>query len=452
MCCKLLIYPLKYFLSKAGMSCLHPLPLLLFSLLSHLPGVIMSPLSFSQLPFASVWNAPSATCLSQYGVDLDLGTFNIAQNQNQTFMGDNITIFYTDKLGAYPYYSQGKAVNGGVPQNASLDEHLRAARDDIRKYIPDEDFQGLAVVDWENWRPVWERNWDTKQVYWEASRALVRSRHPTWKPAQVDALARVEFEAAGRKFMEETLKVGQKERPGGLWGFYGFPNCYNYYKSTNYTGRCPAVESKRNDELTWLWNVSSALYPDIYLSQELRNLGGEVSLYVRHRILEAFRVAPPSRPVIPYATVVYTYSLQFLSQEHLVYTIGESAALGSAGVVLWGDHVFSKTKASCDAVKWYIDSTLGPYLVNVTSAAVLCSQAVCSSRGRCARRDPESRVYLHLRPARWKVTSEERPRGRRHYAVLGELDAQEVALMMSRFECKCYPGWAGDRCDTPWHG
>ena len=33
-----------------------------------------------------------------------------------------------------------------------------------------------------------------------------------------------------------------------------------------------------------------------------------------------------------------------LLQEHLVYTIGESAALGSAGVVLWGDHDLSKSK------------------------------------------------------------------------------------------------------------
>ncbi|XP_061641980.1 hyaluronidase-1 [Phyllopteryx taeniolatus] len=433
------------------MSCLHPIPLLFFSVLSHLPGATTSHPSFSQLPFMSVWNAPSATCLSQYNVDLDLGTFGIAQNQNQTFMGNDITIFYTQKLGMYPNYSQGKAVNGGVPQNASLGEHLRAARDDIRKYIPDGDFRGLAVVDWESWRPVWERNWDAKQVYWEASRALVRSRHSDWKPAQVDALARAEFEAAGRKFMEETLKLGQKERPGGLWGFYGFPNCYNYYTSTNYTGQCATAESKRNDELTWLWNVSSALLPDIYLSLELRGLGKEVSVYARHRILEAFRVAPTPRPVIPYATIVYTYSLQFLSQEHLVYTVGESAALGSAGLVLWGDNAFSKSKASCDAVKWYIDETLGPYLVNVTSAAVLCSQAVCSSRGRCARRDPESRTYLHLDPARWKVVPEERAPRRRHYTVLGRLSTQEVMLMRSRFECKCYPGWGGDSCSTPRH-
>lgn len=295
--------------------------LLFFSHLITLASGVQVESTFAQVPFLTVWNAPTASCLSQYGVDLDLGLFNIVQNQNQTFMGGNITIFYAEKLGLYPRYSnQGVAINGGVPQNASLDEHLRVASGNIFTFIPDKHFQGLAVVDWESWRPLWERNWDSKQIYWEASRALVRARHPEWTPAQVEAEARKMFEAAGRKFMEETLKLGQRERPNGLWGYYGFPNCYNYYseKITNYTGECPAIEIKRNNKLYWLWGASSALYPDIYLSLNLRGLGKEVLLYTHHRILETMRVAaqaaPVTLPVFTYSRIVYTYSLDFLSE------------------------------------------------------------------------------------------------------------------------------------------
>lgn len=303
-----------------AMSPLHPELLLLFGLLSLTSGLLVAS-PFTQVPFLTVWNAPTESCLTHYGVDLDLGMFNIVQNQNQTFMGENVTIFYDDKLGLYPRYSaQGDAINGGLPQNSSLDQHLRVASEDIRYNIPDRDFQGLAVVDWESWRPLWERNWDSKQVYKEGSKALVRSRHPDWSPVQVEAAARVEFQQSGWKFMEETLQLGQKMRPSGLWGFYGFPNCYNYYndKSTNYTGECPDVELKRNDELFWLWNVSSALYPDIYLSINLRGLDKEVLLYAHHRVLEAMRAAdqvtPSQIPVFPYARIVYTYTLQFLSK------------------------------------------------------------------------------------------------------------------------------------------
>ncbi|KAM7402270.1 hypothetical protein PAMP_017524 [Pampus punctatissimus] len=441
------------------MSFFHHDMLLFLNVISLVSGLQVAASPLSQVPFLTVWNAPTASCLSQYGVDLNLGTFSIVQNQNQTFMGENITIFYSEKLGLYPKYSsQGEVFNGGVPQNASLEEHLRVASDNIRICIPDRNFQGLAVVDWESWRPVWERNWDSKQVYWEGSRALVRSRHPDWSPAQVEAAARAEFEEAGRKFMEETVKLGQEERPNGLWGFYGFPNCYNYHsnKTINYTGECPAAELKRNNELFWLWNASSALYPDIYLSLDLRSLSREVLLYTHHRILEAMRVGaqvtPSTPPVFPYARIVYTYTLDFLSQEHLVYTVGESAALGSAGLVLWGDHAFSKSKAACEAVKSYIDQTLGPYLVNVTSAAALCSQAICSSRGRCERRNPKSRTYLHLDPAAWKVVSEKKPTGGQNYRVLGQMRTHEVTLMKSMFQCKCYTGWGGEKCSKPNQG
>ncbi|XP_048878868.1 hyaluronidase-1 isoform X1 [Brienomyrus brachyistius] len=410
--------------------------------------------SLASIPFLTVWNAPTEPCKSKYGVDLDLGIFDIAVNENQTFMGGNITIFYESKLGLYPYYNdQGVAINGGVPQNASLQLHLQAAWANILTDIPQPDFSGLAVVDWESWRPLWSRNWDSKSIYWAGSRLLVRARHPDWSPEQVEVEAQREFEEAARAFMDGTLKLGRSLRPGGLWGFYGFPGCYNnQYKNAtaNYTGVCPQQEVQRNDQLNWLWNISSALYPDIYLELSLQGRGEVILRYTRYRVLEALRVASQvsaaAPPVLPYARIAYTYSLNFLSEEDLVHTIGESAALGAAGVVLWGDSYFAKSQATCIAIKSNLEGTLGRYLVNVTSAAALCSEAVCSARGRCRRRDTFSGAYLHLDPGSWTMVRTVGPHGARWHTLRTRQGNGYVRDMLADFDCLCFPGWGGPRC------
>ncbi len=106
-------------------------------------------------------------------------------------------------------------------------------------------------------------------------------------------------------------------------------------------------------------------------------------------------------------------------------------------------------QATCEAVKSYIDQTLGSYLVNVTSAAALCSQMLCSSQGRCQRKNPNSRAYLHLDPAAWKVVSGKKPEGGPNYRVLGRVSTHEMTLMKSEFECKCFSGWGGESCSKP---
>ncbi|XP_053354479.1 hyaluronidase-1 [Clarias gariepinus] len=417
--------------------------------------------SLSKFPFFTVWNAPTEKCATQFDVDLDLSIFDIVHNTNQSFIGSNITIFYEDKLGFYPHYTnKNVSVHGGVPQNASLDDHLLQASADIQKRIPDKNFSGLAVVDWESWRPLWHRNWDKMEVYKQGSRALVRAKHPDWKPDQIEAQAKKDFENAARAFMEQTIKLGRYERQGGLWGFYGLPCCYNYQYKTNktYTGKCPPVEMSRNDNLSWLWNVSTALYPDIYMDLSLRGRDRDIILYAKHRILEGMRVKEqvfPKQPiVIPYARIVYTYSLTFLSQKDLIHTIGESVALGAAGIVLWGDGLYSANKSTCLAVRNYMDKTLGRYVVNVTEAASLCSELLCSSQGRCVRRDSNSSAYLHLDPSVWTIIPRAKLPGpntnRPSYVVQqnNKFSLYKRSHFVKPFVCQCYPGWEGDHCEN----
>ncbi|NWH68377.1 HYAL3 protein, partial [Geococcyx californianus] len=301
-------------------------------------------------PFSVVWNIPSGRCQRRFGVGLPLGDYGIVENQDGHFAGQNITIFYKNKFGLYPYISrQGVPHNGGIPQRMPLGAHLARVAEDIHHLLRPT-FHGLAVVDWEEWRPLWAQNWGAKRIYRAASEQWVRDWHGVLPTRQQLRLARREFEKAARALMEETLLLGQTLRPGGLWGFYGFPDCLNrnWAKDANYSGQCQAAQMQRNDRLGWLWAASAALYPSIYLPPTLPPALRHH--YVHHRLREALRVAALGTsgllPVVPYSRLSFRRSPRFLELADLVHTIGESAALGAAGLVIWGDLSYSRSAVS----------------------------------------------------------------------------------------------------------
>ncbi|XP_012626825.2 hyaluronidase-1 isoform X1 [Microcebus murinus] len=399
-------------------------------------------------PFATIWNANTQSCL-KHGVDVDVSVFDVLVNPGQTSHGPDVTLFYSSQLGTYPYYTPaGEPVFGGLPQNASLDAHLTRTFQDIQAAMPAPDFSGLAVIDWEAWRPRWAFNWDTKDIYRQRSEALVQAQHPDWPASWVKKAAREQFERAAQAWMAGTLQLGWALRPLGLWGFYDFPDCYNNdFSSSNYTGLCPPDISEENDQLGWLWRHSYALYPSIYVPPALEGTG-KTQMYVRHRVGEALRVAvaarDPNLPVLPYAQIFYDMTNRFLPVEELEHSLGESAAQGAAGVVLWVSWENTRTKESCQAIKEYVDTTLGPFILNVTSGARLCSQALCSGHGRCARRPSHPEALLMLNPASFSIQLT--PSGR-SLTLQGALSLEDRAQMATEFKCHCYSGWRGPQCE-----
>ncbi|NXA33338.1 HYAL1 protein, partial [Eudromia elegans] len=401
-------------------------------------------------PFVTVWNVPTKACAEQYNVNLDLSVFDIVANAEQDFAGDDVTIFYSQDLGLYPYYtSAGTPVDGGLPQNASLQEHLHQATGDIESALPSSSYSGLAVIDWEAWRPLWARDWDAMNIYREKSEAMVRKEHPFWPSELVKEVAKLEFEKSARAFMEQTLKLGESLRPDAYWGFYGFPNCYNNdFTSEDYTGKCPFIEQLRNRELYWLWHNSRALYPSIYLPQQLSGTNKVLS-YVRNRVAEAFSVqelvVDGSIPVLPYAQVTFENTDIFLSEEDLVNTIGESAAQGAAGVVLWGSLSYSSSQEMCLKLKNYLDGDLGHYILNVTTSAQLCSQKLCSGQGRCVRKSNKE-GFLHLDPFHFAI---EKDSSKAHLEVHSTTTTSDsdVSRLAEEFTCQCYDDWAGAQCN-----
>lgn len=314
-------------------------------------------------PFLVAWNAPTQDCKPRFQVALDFSIFDLHASPNEGFVDQNLTIFYKERLGLYPYYNKRREpVNGGVPQQSSLAEHLARLQEGIGKYIRSATSEGLAVIDWEEWRPIWMRNWKPKDVYQEVSRELVKQRQPSWSPEEVNKQAVFEFESAARQFMVRTLRYAKSFRPKQLWGYYLFPDCYNHDYSKNkesYTGQCPDVEKTRNDQLAWLWNESLALYPSIYLDPLLASTPNSRK-FVRARVMEAMRISRQhhegySLPVFVYTRPTYSRKMDVLSQVGLVVGLppGEefrplAVSLGfSCPACVWPRAVEKRFWASC---------------------------------------------------------------------------------------------------------
>ncbi|XP_069083675.1 hyaluronidase-4-like [Pleurodeles waltl] len=400
-------------------------------------------------PFIVAWNAPTDFCSTKYNIVINLSMFHLTGSPLASARGQNVTIFYFNRLGYYPSYtSEDIPVNGGLPQNASLKSHLEKANADIHYYIPSDDFRGLAVIDWEHWRPQWERNWKIKNVYREMSRKLVSEMLGNVSAKEIDRVAKTVFEQRAKAFMQETLHLGTKTRPNGLWGFYLYPDCHNYnFHEQNYSGSCPKQEMLRNNDLSWLWESSTALYPSIVLLKSHQS-SGNVRPFSQFRVKESMRIASMtsheySLPVFIYTRLGYREEpLTFLSEQDLVNTIGESAALGASGIVIWGDMNLASSKDSCKKVKQFVTSDLGFYLTNVTKAAEVCSQHLCWNNGRCLRKTWNSLDYLHLNPESYKIHLSENL----EMSVTGEASDEDLKLMVNKFDCHCYQGYGGSDC------
>ncbi|XP_026569890.1 hyaluronidase-4-like [Pseudonaja textilis] len=403
---------------------------------------------FRRMPFIAAWNAPTDHCFIRYNITISLKMFHVIGSPFAKARGQNVTIFYVNRLGYYPWYtSQEIPINGGLPQNFSLQMHLQKANQDINYYIPDKNFTGLAVIDWEHWRPQWERNWNTKNIYKRQSRKLISKLQENISANSIERLAKFSFEKCAKAFMKETIELGIKSRPKGLWGYYLYPDCHNYnFHEQNYTGSCPENELMRNNELLWLWNSSAALYPSIGIKKSLGSSENTLR-FSQFRVKESMRISfmtahDYSLPVFVYTRLDYRdQPLLFLSMQDLVSTIGESAALGAAGIVIWGDMNLTSSESNCTKVKEFIASKLGPYITNVTKAAELCSQHLCQNNGRCIRRNWKALDYLHLNPQNFQIRA-----SKSGVTVRGVASSTDLHTMAEKFTCHCYQGFEGADC------
>ncbi|XP_033763867.1 hyaluronidase-4-like isoform X2 [Pecten maximus] len=233
--------------------------------------------------------------------------------------------------------------------------------------------------------------------------------------------------------MNKTLWKATEMRRSGKWGFYGFPRCYNYRQGQAY---CANDTIQYNNELSWLFNASLALFPSIYLDKDLFPSVVERALRVQGILRESLRVRnmlkeshqciecqqTRTKPIYAYTRYRYRQE-QFYITSDLENTIGQSFDAGLDGVVVWDSSANFENTSDCVSMRDYLAQTLGPYIKTITSFASQCHTQWCSQHGRCVR-------------TAWPPTQH------RNYK-----EDQQNRREFSMYRCVCSKPWSGQHCE-----
>ncbi|KAH9636063.1 hypothetical protein HF086_016937 [Spodoptera exigua] len=320
--------------------------------------------------FNIYWNAPTMQCKSKGILFDDLyEKYGIIQNTGDTFRGDRISILYDP--GDFPALlrnsSSGeiKYRNGGVPQEGDLIEHL-------------DTYQKVVEQNFESWRPVFRQNFGDLTPYKDMSYEIEKQRHWWWKKEWIQEEAKRRFEAAGREFMQATLALSKKMRPRAIWGYYGFPYCFNM-ASNNMKEACADKVPQENDRsvqiwfllplvasrkrISWLWQESTALYPSVYSSSSLTTR--QLAALIRGRVKEAARKVRGGAPILPYFWYRYRDS-GFLNKTDLYVALNTFYKSNASGFIIWGSSNDVNTVDKCKQLREYVTNILGPAIAKYT--------------------------------------------------------------------------------------
>jgi len=368
----------------------------------------------SATPFKIYWNVPSANC----GFLNLTKKYGITANTNETFKpGDEIVIFYDHEFGQIPFYDKksNEYRFGGIPQFGRWEDHIQQLKKDVERLIPDEDFQGLAILDWEEWRPRWATMWRGSTKFWPYQDLSIRKAqrdHPRARKnlRLAEIWASLEWDQAANKWLRDTLNVCKQLRPKANWGYYHFPDCFQYKDKD-----CKEIAIDTHDyQYAWMWKYQDAYFPCGYHGlSSVEAVASEISRIQKRRKREirmkrtmrlkrrlkrnhrhphendvvketsfgSFTRGGHFRPHGPIADKPWFLYVKFSEEasggscykagssylfhdlNRLMNSIGYAWVHGATGVILWDSSCFYKKNLHpryCNDLREYLDSILGP--------------------------------------------------------------------------------------------
>ncbi|XGW08276.1 hypothetical protein V3C99_010965, partial [Haemonchus contortus] len=289
------------------------------------------------------------------------------------YSGDKVALFYEFTFGRYPYYNKSvlsAPINYGIPLNVTnrtdaMEQHLNISAYNITSTILEENDTTLAVIDFEEWRPLFEQNTGSKRVYQNASKLLEEEAHPEYNESERLKAAVTDYNRTAKDFILTTLTEARQLRPNASWGMYGFPYC-NYDAGKNpdeYS--CNETFKNYNDRMMYIYENSTALFPSIYLGF---NATSEHRFrYVQAILREALRISQkfqPPRPIYAYTKFEYDplkKNCSFYDDFDLCTTLKLPALMGINGLIFWSSS--ANMKHRCPAIIDFVKYKLGPKIL-----------------------------------------------------------------------------------------
>ena len=294
-------------------------------------------------------------------------------------------------------------VNGGVPQAGNLSLHLAQLTESVEKRIPDPDWAGLGIFDFEEWVPSYYGNVAScgghSSKYQNYSRQLVMAKHPTWPPDRVEAQAKNEFEAAAVHWFVASLRRAAAMRPKSLWGFYGFPTALSHRRSGWPTLHSPTVLTQ-TEALAWVerlapvWQASGAIFPSMYATSSFPRDVWIKQLVTVGVAAAAHGAGPTPLPVYPFISE-WSAAQGFNAlapPAQLSAYIERPYNLGASGLVIWGAIGMPAYGEKGNTSRYFdfIRNTTGPMVRSFERRVAECSRRHCSGHGRCVTIGDES--------------------------------------------------------------
>lgn len=90
---------------------------------------------------------------------------------------------------------------------------------------------------------------------------------------------------------------------------------------------------------------------------------------------------------------------------------------------------------SCFDAQHHLEQVINRYIVNVSTAARLCGDALCQGQGRCIRKHWDDDVFLHLHSCHYQIKQQHRGGP---LTVSGGLSQDDINLFDKNFDCMCY--------------